>query len=89
MKLVASFHPDAQQELIAIAEWYDDRRDGLGDEFVDAVSDKVVQIYSTPERFPIMHDDIPQPNPRHGTWVVHGRNLMEFRFPRVISTGRS
>ena len=39
MKLVASFHPDAQQELIAIAVWYDGRRDGLGDEFVDATRD--------------------------------------------------
>ena len=44
MKCIASFHPEAQQELIAIAVWYDGRREGLGDEFVDAVSAKVVDI---------------------------------------------
>ena len=73
MKCIASFHPEAQQELIAIAVWYDGRRAGLGDEFVDAVSAKVVDIYKAPERFPIVHDDIRQAILRRFPYVVYFR----------------
>jgi hypothetical protein len=30
-------HPEAEEELFRDAAWYDDRRDGLGDEFLDDV----------------------------------------------------
>ena len=58
MKLRASFHPDAQQELIDAAIWYDERCEGLGDSFIDAVSDQVRNICNMPERFPIVHNDV-------------------------------
>ncbi len=77
MKRVASFHPKAQQELIDAAVWYDDRREGLGDEFVDAVSGKVVEICGAPERFPIVHDDIRQAILRRFPYVVYFRLVGE------------
>ena len=77
MKRVASFHPEAQQELVAIAVWYDGRREGLGDEFVDTVSDKVVEICETPERFPIVHADIRQAILRRFPYVVYFRLVGE------------
>ena len=77
MKRVASFHPEAQQELIDAAVWYDDRREGLGDEFIDAVSDKVVEICRLPERFPIVHDDVRQAILRRFPFVVYFRLVGE------------
>jgi plasmid stabilization system protein ParE len=77
MKRVASFHPKAQQELIDAAMWYDDRREGLGDEFVDVVSDKVVDICRMPERFPIVHDDVRQAILRRFPFVVYFRLVGE------------
>ena len=77
MKRVASFHPEAQQELIDTAVWYDDRREGLGDEFIDAVSDKVVEICRLPERFPIVHDDVRQAILRRFPFVVYFRLVGE------------
>jgi plasmid stabilization system protein ParE len=73
MKHVASFHPDAQQELIHAAVWYDDRREGLGDEFIDAVSDLVADICRMPERFPVVHDDVQQAILRRFPFVVYFR----------------
>ena len=73
MNRVASFHPDAQQELIDAAVWYDDRQEGLGDEFVDEVSDKVVNICKMPERFPVVHDDVRQAILRGFPFVVYFR----------------
>ncbi len=77
MNLSASFHPDAQQELINAAVWYDDRRDGLGDIFVDAVSSKVEEACKTPERFPLVHGDIRQAIVRRFPFVVYFRVVGE------------
>ncbi len=77
MKRVASCHPEAQQELIDAAIWYDDRREGLGDDFVDAVSDQVADICKMPERFPIVHDDVRQAILRRFPFVVYFRLIGE------------
>lgn len=77
MNRVASFHPDAEQELIDAAVWYDDRREGLGDEFIDAVSDKVIEICKMPERFPVVHDDVRQAILRRFPFVVYFRRVGE------------
>jgi plasmid stabilization system protein ParE len=77
MKRVASFHPEAQQELIGTAVWYDGRREGLGDEFIDVVSDKVVEICRESQRFPIVHDDVRQAMLRRFPYVVYFRLVGE------------
>ena len=77
MKRVATFHPEAQRELLDTAVWYDGRREGLGDEFSDAVSDKVVEICRPPERFPIVYDDIRQAILRRFPYVVYFRLVGE------------
>jgi plasmid stabilization system protein ParE len=77
MKRVASFHPEAQQELIDTAVWYDGRREGLGDEFIDVVSDKVGEICREPQRFPIVHDDVRQAILRRFPYVVYFRLVGE------------
>ena len=77
MKRIAFFHPEAQQELIDAAVWYDDRREGLGDEFIDAVSALVAEIRSMPERFPVVHDDVRQGILRRFPFVVYFRLVGE------------
>lgn len=77
MKRLASFHPEAQQELIDAAIWYDDRRDGLGDSFIDAVFAQVVDICKTPERFPAVHNNVQQAMLRRFPFVVYFRVVGE------------
>lgn len=45
-------HPDARAELRAAAVWYDERRPGLGDELVAAVSSTLDRIQEAPASFP-------------------------------------
>ena len=47
------FHPAAEVELSAAADWYEARRPGLGRQFVDAVHAKVDDIVDGPERWPL------------------------------------
>ncbi len=77
MTRLASFHPEAQDELIEAAIWYDDRRDGLGDDFVDAVSAQVDSICRMPELFPIVHEDVRQAILRRFPYVVYFRLVGE------------
>lgn len=45
------FHPDAVAEIRSAAFWYGERRDGLGDEFVDDVDRIVVHLLDFPTTF--------------------------------------
>lgn len=45
------FHPAAEAEFIAAAEWYDAQRAGLGEEFAGSVRAKIASIMEAPQRW--------------------------------------
>jgi hypothetical protein len=45
-------HPEARVELRSAALWYEERRDGLGEEFVAAIAVALQRIGEAPESFP-------------------------------------
>jgi toxin ParE1/3/4 len=45
-------HPEARSELRSAALWYDERRPGLGDEFIAEVSATLERIGDSPESYP-------------------------------------
>ena len=45
-------HPEARAELRSAALWYDERRPGLGDEFIAEISAALDRIGDTPESYP-------------------------------------
>ena len=45
-------HPEARAELRSAALWYDERRPGLGDEFISEVSASLDRIRNAPESYP-------------------------------------
>ncbi len=72
MKL--EIHPAAEDETQQAALWYDQKKPGLGDEFMDELSEALDQVLAHPLRFPVMH-------------VVKGREFRRFllsRFPYAI-----
>ena len=48
----------AQREFDASALWYEERRIGLGAEFVAEIERAIALVAENPERFPIMHRDV-------------------------------
>lgn len=46
-------HPEARAELRSAALWYDERRPGLGDEFIAEVSAALDRIGNAPESYPV------------------------------------
>ena len=45
-------HPEARAELRSAALWYNERRTGLGDEFIAEVSGTLDRIGNAPESYP-------------------------------------
>ena len=69
-------HPDARAELRLAAIWYDERRPGLGDELIAAVSSTLERIAQAPSSFP-KWPDVRAALPIHRAVVK--------RFPYVIA----
>jgi hypothetical protein len=45
-------HPEARAELRSAAIWYDERRPGLGDEFISEISASLDRVRDVPESYP-------------------------------------
>jgi plasmid stabilization system protein ParE len=52
------FRPEAADDLAVAYRWYEDRRPGLGEEFLGVVDAAVEQILRTPAAFPVVHRDV-------------------------------
>ncbi|MBM3860536.1 MAG: type II toxin-antitoxin system RelE/ParE family toxin [Verrucomicrobia bacterium] len=52
------FHPAADAELIAAAEFYESQANGLGRDFLDETSHALSRIGDFPQAWPVMEADI-------------------------------
>lgn len=50
--------PQAEQDLFAAMEWYDQHRDGLGDRFVRRLDELLTTVSSQPAGFVRVYDDV-------------------------------
>lgn len=48
-----ALHPEARTEIRLAALWYDERRPGLGDEFIGRVGEVLEGIARTPALYPV------------------------------------
>lgn len=58
MTLAVFFRRPARREFEDAALWYEERRSGLGVEFVSEIHRAVSLAAESPERFPVMHRDV-------------------------------
>jgi toxin ParE1/3/4 len=52
-----TIRPAAHADLREARDWYDRRREGLGNEFLLAVADAMLALEETPQRQPIYYRD--------------------------------
>jgi toxin ParE1/3/4 len=72
VKLALRVRPEAEQELLAAAEWYEERKPGLGVELVAAVDEALLRLAENPLASPVWKSGLP-----HRRYPVR-------RFPYVI-----
>jgi plasmid stabilization system protein ParE len=64
----------AQAEFVAAAVWYEDRRTGLGEEFVGEVERVLAAIRSQPDRYPIVLSGVREAPVRRFPYAVYYRD---------------
>jgi plasmid stabilization system protein ParE len=52
------FRPQAEDEAIAVRQWYESKRSDLGRAFVEALDAVIVRIASHPLEFPVVDNEI-------------------------------
>lgn len=50
--------PEAEEDLLDAATWYEQHRERLGQEFLDAVDAALEAIAEQPQRHPVVHRDV-------------------------------
>jgi hypothetical protein len=54
------FHAQAREELAESANWYEERKSELGEEFLDEVESKLRKIANKPNSYPVVYQDVRQ-----------------------------
>ena len=55
MRRLLFLRPEAEQDLAAARDWYDQKQVGLGDEFLNAIALALSELAQTPERHRYYH----------------------------------
>ena len=52
------FRPEAEDEYLQAVSWYEDQREGLGREFIQAVESTLDFIEENPEMYPVIRGEL-------------------------------
>jgi len=66
-----SLTAEAEEELTEAAQWYEDRREGLGIELLEEAERIIQSIEENPKLFPVAHLDIRRANLRRFPYSVY------------------
>ena len=75
MSLPLVLRPEAQADVIAARDWYEQQRPGLGDQFVDALDELLDRITAVPELHPVVLNGVRRVKVRRFPYLVYYRAL--------------
>ncbi len=75
MSLPIVLRPEAQADLLAARNWYEQQRTGLGDTFAEAVEQILSWIEAMPEMYAVVAWDVRRGKLRRFPYVVYYRVL--------------
>jgi toxin ParE1/3/4 len=89
MSLPLDFHPAVRDEIIDAYDWYEQRRPGLGRDFLDEVERVLAEITANPSRFGFADADIREGLLTRFPYAIYYRVLADhIRVLAVFHTSR-
>ena len=73
MTLRIVFRRAAKSEFEDAAVWYDEKRPGLGEEFIREIDDAVTKAAAAPQRYPVVFGDVRRAVARRFPFAVYFR----------------
>jgi len=58
MKRAVTIRPEAEAEIEEAYRWYEERSEGLGNDFLLCVEEMIAKIQRTPKMYPLVHKEI-------------------------------
>jgi toxin ParE1/3/4 len=88
MSLRVVFRIAAQREFEKAVSWYNDQREGLGEEFLQEIENVVAGAAAHPERYPIVTGDVRRAVARRFPYSVFFRTRADTLVVLVVFHGR-
>jgi plasmid stabilization system protein ParE len=88
MSLQVVFRRAAKDEFESAAAWYEERRRGLGEEFVAEISDAIERAAEHPERYPLVFGDVRRTVSRRFPFAVYFRRRHDKLVVLAVFHGR-
>ena len=85
MRCEIIFHPLIETELIETFNWYQERRDGLGNLFRDEINKKIIEIASHPERYLLVFKSFRQTTIKKFPFVIIYEFIKEENYVLISS----
>jgi plasmid stabilization system protein ParE len=82
------FRPQADQEVQAARQWYDEQRPGLGIRFAEAIDEAVERIAANPLAFPAVHGETRRAVVRRFPYGIYFRVLVNEIIVTAVMHGR-
>jgi plasmid stabilization system protein ParE len=67
------FRPEAEEDLRLAIEWYEEQREGRGDELTDDVGETIERIERLPESYRFVHGEFRRALLRHFPYAIYFR----------------
>jgi plasmid stabilization system protein ParE len=77
MSLPIVIRPEAQSDLLATRDWYDQQRLGLGDEFSAAVAVNIERLAAMPRLCQVLWEDVRASRLRKFPYIIYYRALSD------------
>jgi toxin ParE1/3/4 len=77
VSLAVVLRPDAQADVQAARDWYEQQRPGLGRDFTDAVDEVLTRIAAFPKLYPVVLRDVRRAKLRRFPYLVYYRVLTD------------
>ena len=65
------FHAQAREELAESAQWYEERKVGLGEEFLDEIENKLERIARKPNSYSTVYEDVRQASLSRFPYIIY------------------
>mgnify|MGYP002777084809 CR=1 FL=1 len=88
MSFVLIFRPEVRAELDKAYNWYEDQQEGLGDDSLNCVDEKINQIQQMPELYAIVHKDIRRVEIRRFPYLIYYRVVVDRVIVLAVLHGR-
>jgi len=77
MSFAIGFRPEAEADVLAARDWYEEQQPGLGEAFADSLDEIVSRVEPMPRMYPVALRDVRRGKLRKFPYLIYYRVLVD------------